>query len=266
MRSTATTIFFGDTSLLSAFSNNVLNLLTLLKNMDDGLISNAIPGIGAIYIFLLPFIVLGGIILTGQMKENTKDLFIPYVWLLAAISQALVVIVNINRINILFPMLIVCAAIGLNFLFERIKGATVVTVAVCTISFAVFCGNYFNEYKDNCQGLFFAGFTDAVTYAAQNSTDNVYLTNQVNAPYIFSLYAQKTDPKDYLASVKYDNVNSPFRYVYFYDRFLTGVPADLSIQSGDSYVFHNGDTIPIDINNENYSYKVFDYYTVVLVK
>lgn len=266
MRSNATTIFSGDTALINVFFNNMLNFLKLLKNMDDDLISNAIPHIGAIYTFLLPFIILGAVIITKRMRKEAKDMFVPFLWLIAALFQAMVVIVNINRINVLFPMLVLCAAVGLDFLFKRIKGTSVVVPVVCILCFTVFCGNYFNDYKKNCQGLFFCGFVEAVTYATQNSSGNVYFTNQVNSPYIFSLYAQKTDPRDFLNSVEYDNLDSPSRYVYYYDCFITGIPVDLSTRSGDAYIFHCEDEIPIDIKNSNYEYEKFNYYIVVLIK
>lgn len=265
MRSNATTVFFGSTPPLHAFAKNLLNLLNLLVRMDDGRISNAIPYIGAIYLVLLPFIAIGSVRVLLRLKKESRSVLIPLAWLCAALAQALVVVVNINRINVLFPVLVLCAAVGVQWVAERIKAVRVVVVVVCMVFFGVFCGYYFQSYAKDSAKAFYPGLDTAIAYAAEHAAGEVYYTDTMNATYIYSLYGQKTDPKVFLNTVEYDSASAPFRYVYRYDRFVTGIPAEPQVQTGQAYVLQVDEAVPAALETTGNERKTFGNYEVIIV-
>lgn len=244
MRSADTTVLFGTTPRLQALWQNALNFGKLLLRMDDGRISNAIPGIGAIPLALLPFLMLGAVLLVLGLKKEPKAYLVPCLWLGAALVQGLMVVVNINRINILFPVLVVCAAVGLGWASQRVKGLRTVAALGCLVFFGLFCNRYFNDYTDESQKSFAPGLDTAIAYATAHSQGDVYCTDSVNAPYIYALFGRKADPRAFVDTVAYDSVDAPFRYVYRFERFVTGIPQQETAADGQAYVLHVGETVP----------------------
>jgi hypothetical protein len=128
------------------------------------------------------------------------------------------------------------------------------------LAFAAFSGIYFGVYADRSQGMFFGGFDDAVLYAAENSEGNIYLSDQVNAPYIIALCAMETDPRVYIDTAVKLNPGDAFEYVLSYDRFTTGIP-DQAAQ-GSAYILSEYEEPPGIIDAA--AAQKFGHYLVIL--
>lgn len=265
-RTSATTIFSGGGTIFTRFVKNLIALAKLLITMDDGLITNAIPEIGAIYFFLIPFIVLGGIVILLRTKKEADKLIVPFLWLLCAFLQALVVVVNINRINILFPVLVLSAAVGIDWLSQKIKWLPSVAFVLSLAFFGAFAYNYFGPaYKQESQIAFFGGFDNAIVYAQAHSTGPVYLTNTVRASGMFALYALQLDPAEFLDSAQYVERDSNFSHVEQFGRFHTGIPEAPSAESGDAYIFRKDETLPEALSASDYEKTDLGQYFVIVI-
>ncbi|MBC8531469.1 glycosyltransferase family 39 protein [Gehongia tenuis] len=263
MRSGATVNLFSGNFFANLWGN-LISLLRLLFTMDDGLISNAIPGIGAIYLMAVPFIFLGTLPLIKALRSRNSAAWIPALWAGAAVLHTLTIVVNINRCNILFPALIALAAMGFIYFMERIRGSVSFLLAGLLISFTLFCGQYFSDYNARAQNLFFGGFDEALAQISEQ-TDRVYLSSKVQQPYIFALYQDKTDPRLYLDTVEFYNPGDPFEFVRSFDRYRTGIPERIDPTERAAYILRSDeydssifDGIPCEI-------KAFGYYYLVQV-
>ena len=265
MRSDTTTVLFASTPILQDIAKNLGDLLKLLVSMDDGLISNAIPHIGAIYFMLLPFIAIGLVLVVLRLKKEVSTLFLPFVWLASAFAQAAVVFVNINHINVLFPALVLCAAVGVQWVVERIRVMRFVIAAACMVFFGVFCNYYFNEYAQDSQTTFYAGLDKAIVYATKHVPGDIYYTDYAQMSYIYGLYGLQTDPQVFIDTVEYDSLTAPFRHVRRYDRFVTGIPAEPEALPGQAYVLWMGTEVPSALDTAENERSYFGNFMVIIV-
>ena len=265
MRSDTTTVLFASTPILQDIAKNLGDLLKLLFYMDDGLISNAIPHIGAIYFILLPFIAIGLVLVVLRLKKEVRTIFLPFAWLAAAFAQAAVVFVNINHINVLFPALVLCAAVGVQWVVERIRIMRFVIAAACMIFFGVFCNYYFSKYAEDSQTTFFSGLDKSIVYATEHVPGDIYYTDYAQMSYIYGLYGLQTDPQVFIDTVEYDSLTAPFRHVRRYDRYITGITAEPEALPGQAYILHISSEVPSALDSPENERIYFDNFVLIIV-
>ena len=59
--------------------------------------------------------------------------------------------------------------------------------------------------------------------ATAQTADEICVTDRVNMPYIFVLFANATDPRVFLRSVRYANPGAEFQHVVSFDRYRFGL-------------------------------------------
>ena len=76
--------------------------------------------------------------------------------------------------------------------------------------------------------------------------ETVYLTEEVNSPYIYALFYEKTDSHRFLDTVVYEDENSSVRRVVSFDRYVTGLPEEPNPQEAAAYVAAEQETALFD--------------------
>lgn len=232
-------IHITDPQFFANVSQNLIDAFHLLLSQNDGLLWNALPDYGALYFITTPLILLGfGLLCEQCLRRRSTPASFLLAWCCAAVVLSAFVSVNINRINIaLFPLLF-CATLGLAFL-RRHLFVFVPIVALYVLLFAGFIWSYFTVFPLQIGPMFFASFTDAIAAASQRPTDRVCVTDNVNMPYIFVLFANREDPRTFAATVQYNNPGAQFQSVRSFGRYTfgldncAGVPIDTYITKGD---------------------------------
>ncbi|WP_053374516.1 glycosyltransferase family 39 protein [Paenibacillus sp. FJAT-27812] len=253
----------------SAFEGNAFSMLAqhfnqflkLFITQNDGLLWNAIPEYGYMYPIALPLIAIGIVYGVYKLvKEFRAETAVMAIWFGAALLITLITDVNINRINIIFFPTVYLAVAGLMWLHKQIKYSLVVAIGAFTVFFLLFCGQYFTAYAKQISPMFFESFGEAITYASDETEGQVYVTDQVMMPYIYVLFYEKIEPRQFIDTVDYINPGQPFQFVRSFGRYHFGKP-ELRPDEVAVYIFSNNDAIPDE--NSGYRIKRFKHYTVV---
>lgn len=213
---------------------NLGTFVRLLVTQNDELIWNAIPSFGTMYLFSMP-LALGGVYLVLRTPKHPAQ---PMVWGMLAGSLVLASFseLNINRANVIYVLLIYGLTEGVYYVSTHSAWVRRGLAAAYAISFALFAGCYFGGYQAQIGSAFFEGFGEAVQQAAVQTEETVYLTEEVNSPYIYALFYEKTDSHRFLDTVVYEDENSSVRRVVSFDRYVTGLPEEPNPQEAAAYV------------------------------
>lgn len=166
-----------------------------------------VPQMGLVYIFELPFLIVGMIQLVVQKKAIYK---IPLIWiLLAPLTASLTVddIPNIRRAVVMVPMIELVAAYGVCYVFfalsKKMKfiGGLFFSLVV-VFGFTYFLQQYFVNatvhktwYRNN-------GFSELmeIVKKSYNQYDKIIMTKATGGVYPLILFHMKFDPKEYQSS------------------------------------------------------------------
>ena len=189
---------------------------------------NYISGFGAYYYISIIFLILG---IYYYFKEYRKYTYLNYAFiaLISSIFIMMMVSPNINRINVFWLpsyIFIILGMIKTLTIFPKIK---YILPAIYIIFFITFTVIYFTSYQkrislDNNEGL-----EEAILSVEQNK--KIYITEQINQPYIFWLYYNEISPYDYLEGRIIPNENVMFQQVtrvnnvdfHLPPRYITGI-------------------------------------------
>jgi hypothetical protein len=218
------TIFTGPGALLA----NLDAFWRLLVSGEDGLIWNAVPGYGYLYLLGLPLAVLGLVVLLRRERFWLSQVdFFFLAWLVVALLLAASESVDINRINIIFLPLVYFAAVGIHALgavrVSNFRPALAAVLAYFCLEFALFTHAYFGSYRAEVSRAFFAHFGDAINTSAKETTGQVCITDRVTEPYVFVLFYRKIDPHDFVNTALYDDPHAAFAHVSSFGRYTFGL-------------------------------------------
>ncbi len=160
-----------------------------------------VPGMGLVYIVLLPFIILGIVYSIASDQHLYK---VPLVWMIVApITAAITVddIPNINRAIVLFPMLELFAAFGISIFITRYyKSKTfllVIVIALCIFfNFFYFIHQYFTHTSQHRTWYRNNGFKEMLTIVKKeyDQYDKILVTKSAGGIYPLILFYMKYDP------------------------------------------------------------------------
>ncbi len=231
---TTVTVLGGN--FLQRVLTNLKTFGKILIFQNDGLPWNAISGYGVFYFFSLPFAILGIFALLKDPKNQGRILLysmLPASLVLASLSD-----LNINRANIIFVLLIYLVVEGIYFIKVWTGKPFYLLLGVYSISFCLFLGTYFTTYQDEIDDAFFDGFGEAIELAIEKTDGTIYLSEYVNAPYIYALFYEETNPAVFLETVDYENPDSSVRFVNSFGRYITGLPEKADPYEDAAYVAH----------------------------
>lgn len=237
--------FTDITSVNGSFlSNCVANLkksIELLFRGYDESILNAIKYIGTLYPITVLFSIFG-LLLAFTNKNIEYDILNSF--FIASFIIMLFVDPNINRINVIWIPLLIYSTICIKTMYLHKKILTNYFIVFYLLCFLIFEGYYFTKYQKDISETTFDGYLDALEYINEIPYENVYITNNINQPYIYYLYVNKYNPHDYLNNrvitnmdVAFQNVES-IKNVYFY------IPDTIS--KGNAYIIDSD-----NLNNYN---------------
>lgn len=190
-------LFFSDAPLaqLTANFKSLLNV-TLLQVKD--LPWNDMDGFGTVYLFSMPFAVLGLFGFFKEKKANNK--WLALFALLTGIWVGLVTNgVNVNRINIIYYAELMFIALGVYYVVTALPKLTVTTACALLLSGALMAGTYFGAYAESVKHYFFYGLEDAIAAAEDSGADRLYISADLqykgsyNVSEILTLFYDGTD-------------------------------------------------------------------------
>ncbi len=252
------TNLFSDSFFESA-KDNFKNGLNLLLTQYDNLPWNGIPQFGYMYLITLPFTIVG---LFYQNKEN-KDLSnILRIWLVVSFLMLFIVSPNINRINIIFIPIIIFSIFGIYEIILLSKKLERIILPTYLASFICFSITYATTWNDKIKSNFFNGLGDSIQYAYKlKDVENIYITSNVNMPYIFALYYTEFDVNEYIETVEYYNEGGAFERVKSFSNFNFYLPS--YIEEGNVYILKIDDNLYKNIDLSIYNTVEFGLYRVI---
>ncbi|AIQ50578.1 glycosyltransferase family 39 protein [Paenibacillus sp. FSL R7-0331] len=250
--------------LLQTAAGNFREFLTVLWSGSDGLPWNSISWYGYAYPLALPFALLGLVVMLQAVRKRRRKeagRVILLLWLLSAMLMAFITTVNINRINIVFYPLVMLSAAGFIWLYSKIKPAGILAAAAFAVMFGSFTIVYFRDYPGQIGPSFHESAGEAIRYASRNTGGNVYVTDDINMPYIYVLFYERINPSDYLDTVVYSNPGGAFQQVTEFGRYRFGKPAVL--EENSAYVLSSRSGLPAAFNGD-YTVREFANYVVLI--
>ncbi len=216
----------------------------------DGNPKFSIQDVGQMYIWELPFLIIGVIMLIRR-REGVWVL-VP-LWLLLGIVPAATAreTPHALRIETTLPMFQILVAYGIITTLSNIKaaniflkrgfiGALCVLIFVC---FIYFVHNYFTHYPIKYASEWQYGYKDAIRFSEQNKNKykNIYFTKDLGRPYMYVLFYGKYPPQFLLKNATIErealgfvHVNKLGKYV-FADEFPEPLLGDLYINTADKF-------------------------------
>ncbi len=261
---------------LENWKNNFLLLVT----QNDFLPWNSIPYFGTLYLFTIPFSVLGlfhGIIrdrkslLTNDLSPEDRTasayLFLIRNWFLVSVMMMFILNGNINRINVVWFPLLLSATLGIldfiSFFHELktrqtiIKSTFALSYLASFLSFSVYYATTWN--KEHIKPNFYASFKEALLYSESIEHETTYISSHAN--YTLVLYYTKYNTKDYIDTVEITNPGSAFENVRSFSGYVFSLPRKL--ERGNTYIVYNQDSPYSDEILSSYQVTRFQYYSVI---
>lgn len=219
-------VFSAD--FLRQSAENFAEAAKVTVTQSDGLIWNAMDGFGIVYVFSLPFTVIGLLhCLAGRKERRPAFGCVMNAWLLAALVLVFVVRPNINRINALWLPLVYYTALGAAEVARSRRLFRTAVAGLYMTAFLLFEVQYFTTYQEKMKTAFEDSFGEAVSYAAASQAETIYVTQQVNGAYALTLFYTRQDPQEFQDTVKIVNPGAMFEQVAAYGRYRFETPQTL---------------------------------------
>lgn len=226
---------------------NLQSLVNVVFLQKDDLIWNTVRGFGTLYHCAQPFVILGAaLVMQGAFKEEDADRktgcrILAVYWIFALLTGLMINYVNVNRINIIFYIHLIFAAVGISFTVERWKMSRAFLSALFAFLSALFFHTYFTSWAGEIDRAFYGDFVDAVEFAKEYNCDRYYITpdTQYEGAYqvteILTLFLFDVDAKFYQGKTdRWQNKEIPYeeRFIYM------NPPAEGMTAAGDgAYIF-----------------------------
>ena len=216
---TVTSVFSAN--FLNDCFNNFKNCLRLVFLQNDGLRFNNIPYFGTLYLFTLPFSLIG---MLHPLFNKKKRILLDRIDSKVSISSLLYFILadsrvvsfllsfildsNINRINIIWIPLVFFGALGVSDIIHHRKWTRVPLCTAYAASFLAFSFYYPIHCNEKITPNFFPGLKEAVQFSLEKKPEHVYITPHAN--YTLVLYYSEYETPEYVRSVTFYNPGAAF--------------------------------------------------------
>lgn len=194
-------------------------------------------GFGVCYLVTFPFFLVG---IAASFRRPAKGEYLMQLWLGIGLLLAFLAEFNANRINALWVPVIYFTARGLALLPRRwCQGACGVLAAL----FLLFCVRYFGPEHQAAMNYEMAdGYQQCLDAVAEDEGD-IYITGEINMPYIYVLLHERYDPNEYLATrhiategIGFESVMDVGRWhFYLPDEFVEGSVFITTAAQADAY-------------------------------
>ena len=247
---------------------NFKNILNIMTNQTDGLITNVYGEYSFLYKITLIFFIYGIIASVINIVKNIKSrqilgqvfLIIQFI---GGFLLTLLVYVNVNRANSLMIPIVMLAAYGIYDIAERVDFKLVWVIAVCYLCFfAGFSQAYFTSYNEDAGQAFCVGLEEAVDYAEKLSKDNkIYITSYVSQSRV--MFYSKIPVDEYINTVVYNNYPGAFIGTDSFGRYCMSFDIYNNIDTNGVYILDIG-TDSSMLESYGFKPKEFGYYKVLV--
>lgn len=209
-------------SYISHYLDNLSPNFLFIKG--DGNPKFSIQDVGQLYLWDLPFFVLGALFL---FKKREGFWWIIPLWLIIGIIPAATAreTPHALRVETTLPTFQILSAFGFITFLSIFKKAWVLplTLFILALNFTYFYHGYFASYPSEFSGEWQYGYKDSVDYVKKNENkyDQINITDQLGRPYIYYLFYGKIKPSDFRGSadIKRDafgfvNINGFSKYKF----------------------------------------------------
>lgn len=205
--------------------NNFTQSIKMLIYQNDGLPWNSMRYFGIVYIFTLPFTILG-IVLSFSKKTEFKYKEIFNVWFVVSVLLLMICDPNINRCNIIMFPTIFYGVLGIHYCMEKSIYLDIIIFIIYIICFVMFLNSYFNE-----EAYFETDLKDVIEYVEKLDVEEVYITDIIKEPYIYTLFYTEYNPKNYIETVEYFEENINFEKIKSFGKYNFYLPENLNENS-----------------------------------
>lgn len=187
-------------------------------------------GIGMMYLWAIPFIVLGFVYIISKFKTTAV---IIVVWLISApISASLSTPVpHALRSLLMLPVLELISAAGLSWVIlevkEKVKFPLYSLIIIIFVSLVAYFQFYYLHYyyvNASRDSLSWAdGYSDLYQYIStvENKYEKIYVTGKYWRPYIFMLFYNQYPPSEYWVNGTHNGIG---KYLFGYASYDTSDP------------------------------------------
>lgn len=241
----------------------------LVSDFHDGSFYNSVEGYGYLYHCSLPFIVIGlGLVAMDWFRQRSSlPQFVILLWFLGAVAVCASLSVNFNRMNIIFYPLIIFAAIGIEAILRHARSRVpgVLVLGLFVVNAVFFVHYYFGEYRDRIGESFFESFEDAIKTVDRVAPreEQVYVTQNMNMPYIAVLFHTRYDVREYLGTRQIPHMNTMFQSVSSFGQYRFGDPRSAA-HIGHSFVVNNHELHAF--HPSRFIIRQFKYYSAVFAR
>lgn len=270
------TDFFGELQM------NITGMFNIFISGNGGLRYNAIPEFGFYYRWGFFLSLLGiGIIVYDIVKGRSSSgnaLALVILWLAIAVLSSIMLPPNINRANLVWLPLVICAAYGLYRLWglavsggggnilsavsrRALPGIVCAALVVyLAVSFVAFTGAYFGDWSERRLYLFAPSYPEALRHILRHTDENetVYLTP--DEEYTYALFYAKPPPQAYLDTVDLVNREASFQKVSSFGRYVFGFN-EKAMSEGSAFLADNDELYRFPLSR--FSVVRFDFYSAV---
>lgn len=222
---------------------------TFLFVKGDGNPKFSIQSVGQLYLWEIPFLVLGVLLLFR--KREGKWWLVP-AWLLIGIIPAGIAreTPHALRIESSLPMFQILTAYGvlgaLSLLPVKIRSFKAKPIFIGVMGLAIFLNSlyfmhgYFVHYNAEFSGEWQYGYKDLVKYVSEehNKYDKVYITDTLGRPYIYFLFYSNYDQEKFRKTANIEREALGFVNVKGFDNyvFIQDVTEEMSSKGHNLYV------------------------------
>lgn len=235
--------------------NNFTESIKMLIYQNDGLPWNAMSFFGITYIFTLPFTVLG-IVLSFSKKKDFEYSGIFNIWFIVSVLLLMICEPNINRCNIIMFPIIYYSILGIYYCLQKSIYIKISIIIVYLISFIMFLSSYFNS-----EAYFETDLKEVIEYVDTLNVDEVYITDNITQPYIYTLFYTKYNPKDYIETVEYFYKDINFEVIKSFGKYNFYIP-ETTEENSVYVVLKDG----VNINAEEFEITEFERFVVLETK
>lgn len=280
-------LIFSDNKIQTLF-DNISSLVKILFFQEDGLIWNSFPKFGTIYLISLP-IVIFGIVTTcienmqgkADEQESKNGIMILVAWTIVSLACGILINgININRINVIWYILIIWNAIGIYQAIKLVKYKAIPIILFIVLYLINFIG-FVTYYKTGTLEI-----SNSYTWSRGLVSAVEYVNNlEQNDKIILSYNVCNTDKEDVF--IRYgakggqieENINKQefFKYYLPVKRGTMNFSTESKVYIIETinedyilteqiYLLEKSEYEKIKNNIEGYEIKEFNNYIVIIKK
>ncbi|MFN2297564.1 MAG: ArnT family glycosyltransferase [Anaerolineales bacterium] len=244
----------------------VYGLLTTVKILflhTDDLVYNSLPPFGFSFPGAVILSLVGSFIVAEKLyREKTFVLAAFAAWLVLAFLSGIIQPPTIHRINILFIPLILCVAVAVEWIL-RPRAALAVPLILGIGAYAVLFWREYTgpDYRRDIGWSFNNGLIPAIESVKEYPQTAVCITNEMAMPYIYVELADSRDPREWLATIEYEDADAKFRIVQQMGRYSFGIQ-NCPLDPQSIYILKNDQSLPESLADAEFRTQEFGDYVV----